>query len=70
MDGTASVLRAGRFTNAGHTPGKKARVQAKKPEHDHKFPNVFAEASIVLSWEDPKMHTEMVMKVCGLHGRC
>jgi len=66
-DGTALVLRAGRFTNVGHMPGMKARVQEKKPEHDHKFPNVFAEASIVLSREDSEMHTKIVMKVRGLH---
>ena len=65
---TPSVLRTGRFSNAGSTPGKKVAVQirTKDPNRDHKFKDNFIEALVKLT--DPKRrHVEFTMKCRGLH---
>ena len=52
--GAKSSLRSGRFSNAGSTPGRKAKVGIALADrnHDHKYKGVFLEGSLKLTNED------------------
>ena len=66
--GAKSSLRSGRFSNAGSTPGRKAKVGIALVDrnHDHKYKGVFLEGSLKLTNEDDRL-TEFSMKVRGLY---
>ena len=58
---TGSVLREGRYSNAGSTPGKKMSFKPRRQPHDHKHKKVFVEGNIKLSQDD--RYAEFPMKL-------